>query len=287
VRDDRRANTVSGPHTAPSASTAAAADVVSLYSDAYTTTAGVDLPNGGQVKMLAAANIASNKVLKGDAFTYQGFQFDAVNASTKGLGKLHMDIWSEDATKVRVYVISKKAGGGAEDSEYVEITPTAGAWKGVDIDLSAFPKIDKSQIFQLKLDTALSGVSKAMYFDNIYFGKADAPVAPAAPTTAPTAPTAAAADVVSLYSDAYTTTGGFDLPNWGQVKMLADATIASNKVLKGDAFTYQGFQFDAVNASTKGLGKLHMDIWSEDATDRKSTRLNSSHVSETRMPSSA
>ncbi|MEI7786080.1 MAG: glycoside hydrolase family 16 protein, partial [Betaproteobacteria bacterium] len=187
------------PTTAPTAPTAAAADVVSLYSDAagYTTTAGFDLPYWGQGKMLADATIGTNHVLKGDQFTYQGFEFAAVDATAKGLGKLHMDIWSQDATKVRVYVISKKAGGGAEDTDYVEVTPTAGAWKGVDIDLSQFPKIDPTQIFQVKLDTALGGASKVMYFDNIYFGKADAPAAPSAPTTAPTAPTAAAADVVS------------------------------------------------------------------------------------------
>ena len=253
-----------GPTTAPTAPTAAAADVVSLYSDAYTTTGGFDIPNWGQSKMVSDTTIASNKVLKGDAFTYQGFQFDAVNATSKSLGKLHLDIWSKDATPVKVYVIS-----AGQDSEFVTVTPTAGAWKAVDIDLSAFSKIDKANIIQVKLDTAIQPTTKEMYFDNIYFGKADAPVVPAAPTTAPTAPTAAAADVVSLYSDAYTTTGGFDIPNWGQSKMVSDTTIASNKVLKGDAFTYQGFQFDAVNATSKSLGKLHLDIWSKDATPVK------------------
>jgi Ca2+-binding RTX toxin-like protein/uncharacterized protein (DUF302 family) len=158
------------PTTAPTAPTALAADVVSLYSDAYTTTAGFDLPYWGQSKMVADTTIASNKVLKGDAFTYQGFQFDPINATTKGLLKLHLDIWSADATPVKVYVIS-----AGQDSEYVEVTPTAGAWKAVDIDLSAFTKIDKSKIIQVKLDTGISPTTKVMYFDNIYFGKAAPP----------------------------------------------------------------------------------------------------------------
>ena len=162
------------PTTAPAVPTALAADVVSLYSDAsgYTTTAGFDLPNWGQGKMVSDVTVGSNHVLKGDQFTYQGMQFDAIDAASKGLSKLHLDIWSEDTTKLRVYVISKKAGGGAEDTDYVEVTPTAGGWKGVDIELSQFPKIDPTQIFQVKLDTALGGIPKVMYFDNIYFGKA-------------------------------------------------------------------------------------------------------------------
>ena len=262
--------TPAAPTTAPAAPTAAADTVVSLFSEAYTTTAGFDVPNWGQSKMVAETTIASNKVFQGDAFTYQGFQFAPVDANTKNLGKLHLDIWSKDATPVKVYVISE-----GQDSEFVTITPTAGAWKGVDIDLSAFTKIDKTKIFQVKLDTAIQPTTKEMYFDNIYFAKADAittptdPTTPTAPTTAPAAPTAAADTVVTLFSEAYTTTAGFDVPNWGQSKMVAETTIASNKVFQGDAFTYQGFQFAPVDANTKNLGKLHLDIWSKDATPVK------------------
>ena len=254
------------PTTAPTAPTAAAADVVSLYSDAagYTTTAGFDLPNWGQSQMLADATIASNKVLKGEAFTYQGFQFDAVNATSKSLGKLHLDIWSQDATKVRVYVISKKAGGasGVEDSEYVEITPTAGAWKGVDIPLSSFSKIDPTQIFQVKLDTALSGVSKAMYFDNIYFGKADAP---SAPTTAPTAPTEAAGDVVSLFSEVYTnTTINTWSAGWDQAD-VTDITIAGNAVKQYSDLSFAGIEFTSSPINASNMRHLHLDVWKKNA----------------------
>ena len=105
-------------------------------------------------------------MLKGDQFTYQGFQFDAINATTLGLTSLHIDIWSADATPVKAYVIS-----AGQDTESVDIVPTAGAWKGVDIPLSSFTKINKGAIFQLKLDTAIQPVTKVMYFDNIYFSK--------------------------------------------------------------------------------------------------------------------
>ena len=137
-----------------------------------------------------------------------------------------------------------------QDSEYVEVTPTAGAWKAVDIDLGAFTKIDKTKIFQVKLDTGIQPTTKEMYFDNIYFGKAEAP---SAPTTAPTAPTAQASDVVSLYSDAYTTAAGFDLPYWGHGKMLAATTISSNTVLTCRRYDPHDYNLFAVHSITNRL----------------------------------
>jgi hypothetical protein len=256
------------PTCAPTAPTALAADVQSLYSDAYTSVAGFILPNWGQGQMLANTMIAGNNVLAGTAFTYQGFEFSPINATALGLTSMHIDVWSADATPVKVYVIS-----AGKDTVSVDVVPTAGAWKGVDIPLSTFTNIDKTAIFQVKLDTALQPVTKVMYFDNIYFGKAGTSsgggTTATAPTTAPTAPTALAADVQSLYSDAYTSVAGFILPNWGQGQMLANTMIAGNNVLAGTAFTYQGFEFSPINVTALGLTSMHIDVWSADATPVK------------------
>ena len=259
-------NTVAGPTNAPTAPTAAAANVKSLYSEAYTTVSGFDIPNWGQGQIVSDVTVAGNKVLKGDLFTYQGFQFDPLNATTLGLTTLHIDVWGKDATPVKVYLIS-----AGQDSESVDIVPTAGAWKGVDIPLSSFTKINKGAIFQLKLDTGIQPTTKVLYFDNIYFGSGAVVPPPAAnaPTNAPTAPAVAAANVKSLYSEAYTTVGGFDIPNWGQSQIVSDVTVAGNKVLKGDQFTYQGFQFDPIDATALGMTNFHIDVWSADATPVK------------------
>jgi len=258
---------ITAPTCAPSAPTASAADVKSLYSDAYTSVAGFDIPNWGQGQMVTGTAIAGNNVLSGTAFTYQGFQFDPIDATALGLTSMHIDVWSADATPVKVYVIS-----AGQDTESVDIVPTPGAWKGVDIPLSSFTKINKAAIFQVKLDTALQPVTKAMYFDNIYFGKAGTSsggTTATAPTTAPSAPTASASDVKSLYSDAYTSVAGFDIPNWGQGQMVTGTAIAGNNVLSGTAFTYQGFQFDPIDATALGLTSMHIDVWSADATPVK------------------
>jgi hypothetical protein len=257
----------SAPTTAPAVPTEDAADVVSLYSDEYTTTGGFDLPYWGQSSMLADTTVASNKVLKGEAFTYQGFQFGEVNATEKGLGKLHLDIWSQDATPVKVYVIS-----AGQDSEYVAVTPTAGAWKSVEVDLDAFTKIDKTKIFQVKLDTGIQPTTKVMYFDNIYFAKDDV-VAPSAPTTAPAVPTEDAADVISLYSDSYddvpvdTWSAGWDQAN------VSDATVAGNAVKRYADLVFAGIEFTGDPIDTSAMTHLHLDVWKRDPDSQLKIKL--------------
>ncbi len=255
----------SRPTTAPAAPTAAADTVVSLFSEAYTTTAGFDMPKWGPSKLLSDTTIASNHVLMGDAFTFQGFQFDAFDANTKNLGKLHLDIWSKDATPVNVYVISD-----GQHSEFVTITPTAGAWKGVDIDLSAFTKIDKTKIFQVKLDTMIQPTTKEMYFDNIYFAKADAtttptdPTAPVlAPTKAPVVPTLAAENVLSFFSDSY---NNVTVNTWSadwDAADVATVSLENNPALKYTNLGFAGIEFTTAPVDATQMTHLHLDVWKE------------------------
>ena len=255
-----KADAPSAPTSAPTAPTAVAADVVSLYSEAYTTTSGFDLPKWANSQVLLSdTTIASNKVLKGDQFTFQGFQFDAVDATAKGLGKMHLDIWSKDTTPVKVYVIS-----AGQDSEYVEVTPTAGAWKAVDIDLSAFTKIDKTKIIQVKMDTGIQPTTKTMYFDNIYFAKADAP---SAPSTGPAAPTELSANVKSLFSDSYAPVDSAAWStSWDRVNGPESVTLAGNNAVK----KYTGVDVIGIEPATtldiRTMDTFHIDVWRTDAT---------------------
>ena len=71
-----------------------------------------------------------------------------------------------------------------------------------------------------------------MYVDNVYFYKAPAPPTPTAPTVAAPAPTAAAANVISLFSNAYTNvTVDTWSADWDQAD-VADVAIAGNDIKK-------------------------------------------------------
>ncbi len=169
-------NTYAPPPTAPTTAaatpTALAANVSSIYSDAYTPVAGVDLrPDWGQSTQVSEVLVASNKTEKYTAFNYEGIQFASTDVSA--MSKLHIDVWTPDVTSFKVSIISP----GKENA--VTLTPTLGGWNNYDIDLSQYTVPDKTAIFQIKLEGTPTGGT--LYFDNLYFWKAaSAPV----PTTA-------------------------------------------------------------------------------------------------------
>ena len=81
-------------------------------------------------------------------------------------------------------------------------------------------------------------------------------------TAAPTPPSRNAADVISLFSGAYSDLAGTDwFPNWGQTTVVTEVNIEGNPTKKYANFNYQGVQFlNAVDADAAGMTKLHCQI---------------------------
>jgi hypothetical protein len=275
-----------GGATAPTTAAAtppvrAASDVLSIYSDAYTPIAGIDLnPNWGQSTVPSDVTIAGNKTRKYANLNYQGIDWAGTPIDVTGMSKLHIDLWSDDVTSVKVSIIS----AGQENP--VTLTPTAATWSSFDIDLAQYTVPNKAAIIQIKIEGTPTGGT--LYFDNLYFWKAAAvPVScgTTAPTCAPTAPTVAAAGVLSIYSEQYTTptavAGVFNpYPNWGQATQYSEATIAGNKSLKYVSLNYEGIDWTtaAINVSTKGT--LHLDLWSPDLASVKVSLISTANGKE-------
>ena len=245
------------PTNAPAAPTALAANVLSIYSDAYTPVAGVNLrPDWGQTTAVAEVTIAGNKVEKYTTFNYEGITFTPIDVTA--MTKIHIDVWTPDLASLDVFVLA----GGAE--QFVKVTPTKAGWNSFDIDLSAYTTLNKAAVKELKL---VANGGATAYLDNIYFWKPAAAVScgTTEPTCAPTAPTALAANVLSIYSDAYTSVAGVNLrPDWGQTTAVAEVTIAGNKVEKYTTFNYEGITFTPIDVST--MTKIHVDVWTPDLT---------------------
>jgi hypothetical protein len=154
------------PAVAAPTPTKAAADVISVYSDAYTNVAGTDFyPNWGQSTQFAVFNAAGNPTLRYSNLNYQGNQFaTAINAST--MENLHIDIWTADCASFQVFLISP---GPVEQA--VTLTPTLSGWNSFDIPLSSYTTPNKSNIIQFKY---VGTTGSTVYLDNIYFWKAPA-----------------------------------------------------------------------------------------------------------------
>jgi hypothetical protein len=84
------------------------------------------------------------------------------------------------------------------------------------------------------------------------------------PTTLPAIPTRLQANVISIYSDSYTTCATNLNPNWGQSGGV-NATFnplgtGTNVVMAYTNFNYQGTDLTTQNASN--MEYLHVDVWS-------------------------
>jgi hypothetical protein len=247
------------PTTAAPTPTKLAENVLSVFSDAYTNVAGSDLnPNWGQSGFATSGPtlIAGNNTLAYTNFNYQGLQLgSAQNVSAYGF--LHLDYYTINASALNVFLISPP-----NETPYVLNVPTTG-WNSVDIPLSAFNGVDLTKVLQFKFD---GGTGSDVYVDNIYFWKSPAP--PTVPTVAAPTPTRPSADVLSIFSDAYTNVAGTDFnPNWGQSGFgtAGQISVAGNNTLAYPNFNYQGNQLGSTQ-DVSAYGFLHLDYYSVNAS---------------------
>jgi Bacterial Ig-like domain (group 2)/Carbohydrate binding domain (family 11) len=245
------------PAVAAPTPTRLAANVISIFSDAYTNIAGTDFnPNWGQATVTTQTLIAGNNTLSYAGLNYQGLQFGS-NQNVSTMGFLHLDYYTVNSTSLKVYLISP----GPVETPFTLTVPAPG-WNSVDIPLSAFSPVALNNLIQMKWDG-----NGDIYVDNIYFYKNPAP--PTTPTVAAPTPTTPAANVISIFSDAYTNVAGSDLnPNWGQATVVSQLPIAGNNTLKYAGLNYQGLQLGS-NQNVSSYGFLHLDYYSANSTGLK------------------
>ncbi|MGG9972048.1 hypothetical protein ACQ33O_09675 [Ferruginibacter sp. SUN002] len=243
------------PLTAAPTPTTPAANVISIFSDAYTNVAGTDFnPNWGQVTAVSQLPIAGNNTLKYAGLNYQGTQFGS-NQNLSAYGSLHIDYYATNSTSLKLSLISP-----GKETPYTLNVPTSGSWTSADIPLSAFASIvDLTNVIQIKIEG-----NGDVFIDNIYFWKF-----PATPPTAAPTPTRDAAKVISIFSGAYTNVAGTDFnPNWGQATAVSQLSIAGNNTLKYAGLNYQGTQFGS-NQNVSTYDVFHIDYYTANSTSLK------------------
>lgn len=229
--------------------------VISIFSDAFTNVADTDFnPNWGQSTQVTQELVGDNNTLKYASLNYQGTTFaSAIDVSAMTM--VHVDYWTSDSSSLNLSLVS--TGTPPKETPYV-FTLVTGQWVSVDIPLSEFSSVvDLSDVFQLKFDG-----NGTIYLDNIYF---HAPPA-TEPTVAATVPSHAAADVISLFSDAYTNVA---VDTWRTVwseATLEDMTIADNAVKKYSELDYVGIETVVSQIDATDMTHFHTDIWTSNAT---------------------
>ena len=171
------------PSDAPATPSEAAADVISIFSDAYTDVAATWNPNWNQSTTVTDEVIASNNVKKYKSFNYSGIEPSAT-IDVNSHSSIKIDYWTADAATIKVKLrdyganntYDANVGGvpGGDDIEH-EIThtvSTTSAWQTLQINLADFNTLTAKNIGQIILSASTSGGGNSLvYFDNIYFSK--------------------------------------------------------------------------------------------------------------------
>ena len=255
-----------GPATAAPTPTKAAADVISLYTNAYTNVPVDTWSAVWDAADVADVQIAGNDTKKYTSLTFAGIEFTTTVVNATAMTYFHMDIWTADAATFNVKLVdfgTNGTFGGGDDSEHeLSFSPTLSGWYAIDVPLSNFiGLVAKAHLAQMII--VGPGGGKTVWVDNVYFYK----VAATVPTTAAPTPTRPAANVISMFSNAYTDLAGTNWnPNWGQSTVYSEVMIAGNPTKKYETLNYQGAEpaspINATNAT-----HLHVDFWAASATN--------------------
>jgi hypothetical protein len=248
-----------------------AADVFSIYSDAYTDLENTNFnPGWGQNTVQSFEVIDSDNVIKLASFNYQGINLGSADGgvpqNVSAYTHLHVDFWTPNATVLNFFVLDQSGG---EVSYPMPVSTEE--WVSVDIPLSHFTTGGENlaDIHQFKLDGG-DGVSTVIWLDNLYFFTEEVTPDPE-PTIAAPVPTEDAADVFSIYSDAYTDLENTNFnPGWGQNTVQSFEVIDSDNVIKLASFNYQGINLGSADGgvpqNVSAYTHLHVDFWTPNAT---------------------
>lgn len=149
----------------------AAADVISIFSDAYDPATMFNIGGWGQTTVSTKVELADS----GEAYLFEKFNFvglelngnvAAFNASN--MEYLHVDVYSPNAEAFRITPVWKNGNAGAE--HLYTCTPLShNVWNSYDIPLSAFNDINLASIYQIKMEA--DNDDAIVLVDNVYFWK--------------------------------------------------------------------------------------------------------------------
>ena len=162
------------PTVAAPTPTKPAADVISLFSNAYNNVTvdnwRVDWGQSGNV--LSDIQIAGNDTKKYSDLSYFGVITEANKIDASAMLNFHLDVWTPNVTTFKIKLVdfgADSAYQGCDDKEFeVTRTLTLSGWNSLEIPLSGFTGLTtKAHIAQF----VFSGLAGTLYVDNVYFNK--------------------------------------------------------------------------------------------------------------------
>ena len=176
-------------------------------------------------------------------------------------------VWKPVISNVGIKLV---AASGWAMVEILVPNTVVNQWEEITFDFSAYPnppgaegQYDQIVVFP-DFDLAGRTQDNVVYFDNITFNPSGG--SPTEPATAAPTPMQLQANVISMFSDAYT-----DVPvdtwktDWSAAA-LEDVMIAGNPTKKYSALDFVGIETVANQIDITEMTNFRMDVWSADFT---------------------
>lgn len=247
------------------------ADVISLFSNAYTNVPVDTWKTDWSDAILTDEQIAGNDVKKYSPLVFAGIETVTSQINATAMTTFNIDVWSPDFTVFKVKLVDfgpDAAFGGGDDSEH-EVTfnnPTQSTWISYSIPLSEFENLNS---FEHISQLIIVGGGAKVYIDNVYFSNETIIVVPTDPIVAAPTPTLPQANVLSMFSNAYT-----NVPvdtwktDWSDA-ILTDVQIEGNDTKKYTSLNFVGIETVASQLDITGMSYFNVDVWSPNFTQFK------------------
>ncbi len=260
--------TLGEPTTAAPTPTRDSLNVISMYSDAYNDVRVDTWRTEWSAAELEDIEILGNATKKYSKLDFVGIETVANQIDITGMTHMHIDVWTPNLETFLVKLVdfgpngTFDGPGEGDDTEgtFVLTNPTRDQWLSLDIPLAQFGGLaNKRNIAQLILACTPVGEG-VVYLDNVYFYYQE-PTPLGEPMTAAPTPTRDEANVISMYSDAYT-----DIPvdtwrtEWSAAD-LEDIEIQGNPTKKYSKLDFVGIETVANQIDISGMTHMHMDVW--------------------------
>lgn len=259
------------PTDAPAVPSRNPANVISMFSNAYTNVPVDTWKTEWSVGMLEELSIAGNDVKKYSNLSFVGIETVGPNLIDAGnMTYFHVDIWTSNMTTFRIKLVDFGADGvfgGTDNSEHEVIfeAPSQNTWVSYDIPLANFTNLlSKENIAQLIFSGNPVGAG-TVFIDNVYFTN-EANTIPTDPTVAAPAPTLPQTDVISLFSNTYTNVPVDTWKTEWSDAILTEEQIAGNDVKKYSPLVFAGIETVASQINATNMTTFNIDVWSPDFT---------------------
>ena len=259
------------PTTAAPPPTQDSGSVISLFANGYANVSIDAWPTPwSSVGSVQDVTIEGNTTKEHIGVNFVGIETTSSLVDASGMTHLHVDLWTPDATEIRLKLVdfgADMAFGGGDDSEHELTFDTSGSqgqWISLDIPLADFTGLtSRTNLAQYIISATPPGAS-TIYLDNLYFYDETA-VGGSAPTAAPPAPTQNASNVVSLLSAAFSdVTVDTWRTDWSSAD-LSDVTIDGQAVKQYTNLDFVGIETVANQVDATGMTHFHVDVWTPNA----------------------